>query len=81
MPCFYVRRHYRSRGISGRLVDAAVEHVRLAWAPALEAYPVDTDQPGHTQSLFTGVATTFARRGFRVEAARKADRPIMRLYL
>ena len=42
---------------------------------------MDTDQPGHTQNLFTGVATTFARRGFRVEAARKADRPIMRLYL
>jgi hypothetical protein len=28
-----------------------------AGAPALEAYPVDTDVPGHTRNLFLGVAS------------------------
>ena len=49
-----------------------------AGAPVLEAYPVDIAVPAHTTNLFPGVASAFARHGFRVVARRKPDRPVMR---
>jgi len=78
VPCFYVRRSHRGRGITTVLVNAATDAARRAGAPAIEAYPVDTRVPGHTQNLFPGVASVFARCGFHVVARRKSDRPIMR---
>ncbi len=81
VPCFFVRRTHRGRGVPDALVDAAVEAARRAGAPALEAYPVDTAAPGHTRNTFPGTAAVFARHGFREVARRKADRPVMRRYL
>jgi GNAT superfamily N-acetyltransferase len=78
VPCFYVRRTQRGRGIMGALIEAAIATAVQADAPALESYPVDTDVPGHTGNLFCGVAATFARHGFQVVARRKPDRPVMR---
>ena len=81
VPCFFVRRSHRGQGVTGALIDAAVEAASAAGAPALEAYPVDTAVAGHTRNLFPGVASAFAQRGFEVVARRKADRPIMRTEL
>jgi len=78
IPCFYVRRTYRGRGVMGVLIEAAVAAADSAGAPALEAYPVDTAAPGHTCNLFPGTAAAFARHGFQVVARRKPDRPVMR---
>jgi GNAT superfamily N-acetyltransferase len=81
LPCFFVRRSHRRHGISAVLIDAATNVARQAGAPALEAYPIDTDVPGHTKNLFPGVASVFRERGFEVVARRVDDRPIMRKYL
>jgi GNAT superfamily N-acetyltransferase len=78
IPCFYVRRTHRGRGVMGTLIEAALPVAASAGAPALEAYPVDTAVPGHTRNLFPGTAPAFARHGFRVVARRKPDRPVMR---
>jgi GNAT superfamily N-acetyltransferase len=78
LTCFYVRRGYRGRGVASALIAAAVSAARRARAPALEAYPVDTDQPKSTSNVFTGTASSFVRVGFRTVARRAAARPIMR---
>ena len=78
VPCFYVRRDLRGRGVTDALIEAALEVATSASAPALEAYPVDTEVPGHSRNAFTGTAATFARHGFLVVARRKPDRPVMR---
>jgi GNAT superfamily N-acetyltransferase len=78
VPCFFVRRAYRGRGVMSVLIEAAVREARSCGATALEAYPVDTSVPGHTGNLFPGVASAFARQGFEVVARRRADRPVMR---
>jgi GNAT superfamily N-acetyltransferase len=78
LPCFYVRRTHRGRGVTDALIEAAVPVATAADAPALEAYPVDTAVPGHTGNLFPGTASTFARHGFQEVARRKPDRPVMR---
>jgi GNAT superfamily N-acetyltransferase len=81
IPCFFVRRADRRRGVMGALIDAAAGVAAASGAPALEAYPVDTAVPGHTGNLFPGVASVFARHGFEVILRRKPDRPLMRRQL
>jgi GNAT superfamily N-acetyltransferase len=78
LSCFYVRRGYRKKGVSSALIAAAVKAARRAKAPALEAYPIDTSKPTSTQNLFTGIASTFRRAGFKTVASRVPHRPIMR---
>jgi len=78
VPCFYVRRTHRGRGVTDALITAAISAAAAAGAPALEAYPVDIAVPGHTGNLFPGIASTFARHGFGVVARHKPDRPVMR---
>jgi len=78
IPCFYVRRTHRGRGVMGGLIEAAVAAADSVGAPALEAYPVDTATPGHTGNLFPGTVAAFTRHGFQVVARHKPDRPVMR---
>jgi GNAT superfamily N-acetyltransferase len=78
VPCFYVRRSHRGKGVMAALIVAAVRTAASAGAPALEAYPVDTAATRHTGNLFPGVASAFARHGFDVVARRRPDRPVMR---
>jgi GNAT superfamily N-acetyltransferase len=81
IPCFFVRRTHRRRGVMGALIETAADVAAAAGAPALEAYPVDATVPGHTGNLFPGVASVFARHGFQVIVQRKPDRPVMRRQL
>lgn len=78
ISCFYMRRGYRKRGVMSALIAAALKAARRADAPALEAYPVDIDQPTATANLYTGVASTFARAGFKRIARAAPHRPTMR---
>ena len=78
LSCFYIRRGYRRRGVMTALIVEALKAAKRANAPALEAYPVDTAQPGSTSNVFTGTVSTFRRLGFRTVARRQASRPIMR---
>jgi GNAT superfamily N-acetyltransferase len=78
VPCFYIRRTHRRQGVMGALIDAAAGVAASAGAPALEAYPVDTDVPGHTRNLFLGVASVFAGHGFGEVARPYPARPVMR---
>lgn len=81
IPCFFVRRSHRQRGVMGALVGAAVDMAREMGAPALEAYPIDTDVPGATTNTFPGIASVFVRQGFEEVARPRPERPIVRKYL
>jgi GNAT superfamily N-acetyltransferase len=78
LSCFYVRRGYRNKGVTRALIDAAIKTAKRAKAPALEVYPVDTKAPTSTTNLYTGVASTLSRAGFKTVARPAAHRPIMR---
>jgi GNAT superfamily N-acetyltransferase len=77
ISCFYVRRGYRRQGVTATLIDAALKAARRAKAPALEAYPGESDRPKQVP-LFTGTTSMFTRAGFKVVARGAPHRPIMR---
>lgn len=81
LPCFFVRRAYRRRGVTAALIAAASNVARQARAQVPDGYPIDTAAPKSSKNLFTGIASTFARSGFKTVARRAAHRPIVRVYL
>jgi GNAT superfamily N-acetyltransferase len=78
IACFFVRRGFRKRGVTSALIAEAVRVARRAGAPAIEAYPIDTRAPEAPGNLYTGIASTFARHGFKTVARRVKYRPVMR---
>lgn len=80
--CFFVDRDWRNRGMSVRLLKAAVEHVRRSGGRIVEGYPVEPKK-GRSPDVFvfTGLASAFRKAGFREVMRRSPTRPIMRFYL
>jgi len=78
LACFYVPRRLRGRGMTRRLIAAAVEHARGAGATVVEAYPVDKDAPS---CRFMGFVPVFAAAGFREVGRTGYRRHVMRLTL
>jgi GNAT superfamily N-acetyltransferase len=66
IPCFYVQRQHRGRGVTTALLRAAVDHARGQGAPAVEGYPRSDDAPRVSdESAFFGTEAQFRRAGYR----------------
>src|SRR5919198_578844 len=76
--CFFVDRSARGRGLSERMLRAAVDYARSRGARLLEAYPVDRDERSHPDIMFFGAKSMYDRAGFREVARRKPARPVVR---
>jgi GNAT superfamily N-acetyltransferase len=76
--CFFVDRSARGRGLSDRMLRAAVDYARSCGARLVEGYPVDKDERSHPDSMFFGAKAIYDRAGFREVARRKPTRPIVR---
>jgi GNAT superfamily N-acetyltransferase len=77
--CFFVRRSHRGRGLTVRLLEAAIEYAGAHDAKIVEGYPVEPRKPEMPPVFaFTGLVSAFRQAGF-VEVARRSEtRPIMR---
>ena len=79
--CFFVDRNARGRGLSERMLRAAVDHARSCGARLVEAYPVDKDERSDPDSMFFGAKSMYDRAGFREVARRRPARPVVRKVL
>ena len=66
IPCFWVPRSHRRRGVASALLEAAVLHACEEGAAIVEAYPVQTSQRMPAAEVFTGTVALFERCGFSV---------------
>jgi GNAT superfamily N-acetyltransferase len=76
--CFFVDQTARGRGVSDRMLRAAVDYARSRGARMLEAYPVDSDERMHPDDMFFGAKSMYDRAGFREVARRRSTRPVVR---
>jgi GNAT superfamily N-acetyltransferase len=79
ISCLFVLKSMRRRGISVRMLEAAVAHAAARGARVVEGYPVEphsADAPG--PFIWTGTASAFREAGFREVIRRSRTRPIMR---
>ena len=82
VTCLFVARPFRRRGLSVKLLKAAVALVRRRGGRIVEGYPVEA-RTGTLPDVFawTGLASAYRQAGFREAARRSATRPIMRYYI
>jgi GNAT superfamily N-acetyltransferase len=76
--CFFVVRSARGRGLSERMLRAAVDYARSRGARLLEAYPVDRAGSVDPDSMFFGAKSMYDRAGFQEVARRRPTRPVVR---
>jgi GNAT superfamily N-acetyltransferase len=63
--CIRVRPGFRKQGISGALIEGAVDYARSSGAPVIESYPVDNGATRVDLTMaFVGTRTMFERAGF-----------------
>lgn len=79
VPCFFVDRTARGRGLTVALLEAACAFAAEHGAPAVEGYPIDArgDKLAPAFAWF-GLAGAFAAAGFREVARRSPTRPLVR---
>lgn len=66
VPCFWVPRAWRGKGVATALLAAAVEYAGARGAAVVEGYPVQVDGQLPPADAYTGTTRLFRRAGFRV---------------
>jgi GNAT superfamily N-acetyltransferase len=64
--CVVVRSGFRKQGVTGAMLEGAVEYARSQGAPAVEAHPVDPPGRMDLTMAFVGTKAMFERAGFEV---------------
>ncbi len=77
--CFFVANAFRRKGVSVKLLKAALSYAAEQGATIVEGYPVEPKK-GRTPDTFayTGLASAFRKIGFAEVIRRSETRPIMR---
>ncbi len=79
ISCLFVKKPYRRKGVSARLLGAAVEFAVRRGARIVEGYPVEpTMERMPDPFVWTGIPAAFRKAGFKEVARRSKTRPIMR---
>lgn len=82
ITCFFVDRQFRRKGLSSKMIAAAVDYVKKQGAEIVEAYPVEPRKDKMPDVFaWTGLASAFIKAGFKECARRSETRPIMRFYI
>ena len=77
--CFFISKAHRDRGLSAKLLLAAIEYVRERSGKILEGYPIEPKKDRMPPAfVWTGLASAFKGSGFTEVARRSETRPIMR---
>src|SRR5829696_449986 len=79
VSCLFVHKDHRKKGLSVRMLRAAVEHVKKQGGTVVEGYPIEPKTDEVTPVFaWTGLASAFRAAGFTEVARRSDTRPIMR---
>lgn len=82
VPCFFIARAWRGRGVSAFLLEAAKRFAARRGARVLEGYPIDPRGARMADTFaWHGLAAAFEAAGFAEVARRSPARPVMRAAL
>ncbi|MBV6439347.1 MAG: GNAT family N-acetyltransferase [Haliscomenobacteraceae bacterium CHB4] len=80
ITCFFVKKEYRRKGLTVKLIQAATDYAFSHGAPAVEAYPMIAKKETVPEVFaFIGFAKSFEKAGFQVLKQPSDTRLIMRL--
>jgi GNAT superfamily N-acetyltransferase len=82
IPCFFIHKEYRNSGISGLLLQSAIEYAKSKEIKIIEAYPtIPTQEKLPDSFAWVGFYKTFERTGFKIVDRKSKNRPMVRYYL
>jgi len=76
--CFYIQSKYRKQGLTKALINEAVKFAKSKGAKVVEGYPVEPKKETAPVFIYTGIASSFLKAGFKEVARRSETRPLMR---
>ena len=81
IPCLFVHRKFRMKGVSAGLLNAAIEFAKKEDIKILEAYPVILTQDRLPDAFaWSGIFKTFIKAGFEIVDRTSRNRPMVRYY-
>lgn len=79
--CLFVAKSFRNDGLSSQVVKAAADYAFSKGALVVEGYPYETGKNKWADPfVFTGLASSFKKTGFKVVARPSKSRRVVRLY-
>ena len=82
IPCTFIHKDFRRRGVSVALLKGAIEYAKKVGIKILEAYPVvPTKKDWPDSFLWVGLFESFKRAGFKVVDRKSRSRPMVRFYV
>jgi len=79
VTCFFIAKGHRRKGLSSKLLEAAVKFAASRGAKIVEGYPREPRKADEPEPfLYTGLASAFRKAGFKEVVRRSETRPIMR---
>ena len=79
ITCLFVKKGFRNKGLSSKLIEAATKLAKKQGAKIVEAYPQDLKGKRLPDAfVWTGLAGAFVKAGFEEAARRSEQKPIMR---
>lgn len=79
--CFFVNNKYRKQGLTTFLIKETVKYAKIKGAEIIEGYPVEPKKETAPVFIYTGIASSFLKAGFREVARRSETRPVMRYFI
>ena len=79
--CLFVSKSFRNAGLSSQVVEAAADYAFSKGAVIVEGYPYETGKKKWADPfVFTGLASSFKKAGFKVVSKPSKSRQIVRLF-
>jgi len=80
--CLFVAKGFRKRGVSVKILQAAVDYARVNGAKIVEGYPIKPKKGRWPDAfVWTGLPSAFQKAGFREVHRGSPTRPIMRYFI
>ncbi len=81
IPCFFIHKKFRRKGVSVALLKGVIEYARKNKIGVIEAYPTIPTQPVLPDAFaWIGLYKSFERAGFRIVDHKSKSRPMVRYY-
>lgn len=81
IPCFFIKKEFRRKGLSTEILKAAAEYCRSKGVKIVEGYPSEPYSDNIPAAFgWTGFPSSFRKAGFKEVVRRSKSRPIMRYY-
>jgi GNAT superfamily N-acetyltransferase len=82
IPCFFIDKKFRRKGISVTLLKGVIEYARKHKIGIIEAYPtIPTQEKLPDAFAWIGLYKSFERAGFEIVDHKSKSRPMVRYYL